>query len=71
MAKQKRKARYYLTREIARGVAKKNMKEQGFTKFCKKERSCLSPRNMKKLGSSKVVLGRSTFSNQWRMYAMR
>lgn len=71
MAEKKQKTRYYFTREIGRAVAKKNMKKAGFSKMCKKERVCLSPRNKKKLGTNKVVLGRSTFSNQWRMYVMQ
>ena len=67
----KTKTRYYFTREIARSAAKKNMKKAGFSKLCKRERRCLSPRDKKKLGTNKVVLGRSTFSNQWRMYVMQ
>lgn len=67
----KQKTRYYFTRELGRSIAKKNMKKAGFSKLCKRERVCLSPRNKKKLGANKVVLGRSTFSNQWRMYVMQ
>ena len=69
--KTRQTAKYYFTREIARGVAKRKMKKAGFHRFCKRERACLSPKAMKKLGSNHVLLGRSTFSNQWRLYAMQ
>jgi hypothetical protein len=64
----KQTARYYFTREIARGVAKRKMKAKGFVRMCKRERTCLSPKQMRE--KNHVVIGRSTFANQWRMYAM-
>ena len=71
--KTKQGGKYYFTRELARSVAKAKMKKAGARHTCKRERVCLSPKDMRKLGSSHIPEGmhRSWFGNNWRAWAMK
>lgn len=76
MAERKRKkqgGKYYLTRELARGIAKAKLKKAGATRTCKKEHACLSPKKMREMGTGHILDGthRSWFANHWREWAMK
>ena len=72
--KKKQGGKYYLTRELARGIAKAKLKKAGAIRMCKKEHACLSPKKMKEMGRGNRILEgthRSWFANHWREWAMK